>query len=76
MSISYVSDYTGNTVAVQIPIEDWNLLKKKYPEMEIIQETLPQWQKDLIDKRLTAISANPSRLHSIEELYAELDSED
>jgi hypothetical protein len=76
MPLSYVSDYTGNTIAVQIPIEDWNLLKKQYPGVEAIQESLPQWQKDLLDKRLQAIADNPARLRPIEELYEELDAED
>jgi len=74
MSLSYVSDHTGNAIAVQIPIEDWNLLKKQYPGVEAIQERLPQWQKALVDKRLQAIADNPTRLRPIEELYEELEA--
>jgi hypothetical protein len=76
MALSYVSDQTGNTIAVQIPIEEWNLLKTQYPGMEAIQESLPQWQKDMLDKRLQAIADNPARLRPIEEIFEELDSED
>jgi len=76
MSLSYVSDFNGNTIAVQIPIEEWNLLKKQYPGVEVIQEGLPQWQKDMLDKRLQAITDNPSKLRPVKELYEALDAED
>jgi len=76
MSLSYVSDFNGNTIAVKIPIEEWNLLKKQYPGVEVIQEGLPQWQKDMLDKRLQAIADNPSILRPVEELYEALDAED
>ena len=34
MNVQYIADKTGHTTAVQlqIPIEDWDLLKKKYKE--------------------------------------------
>jgi hypothetical protein len=44
--------------------------------VEVIQEGLPQWQKDVLDKRLQAIADNPSRLRPVEELYEALDAED
>ena len=76
MELNYVSDNAGNTVAVQIPIEEWNLLREKYPEVEDLSPAIPQWQKDLIDERLQAIANNPQRLRPIEELFQELDSEE
>jgi len=75
MKISYVTDYTGNTIAVQIPIEDWNLLKKQYPGMEAIQEGLPQWQKDIIDKRLMLIKQGPDSVIPMEDFIAEMEKE-
>lgn len=76
MPINYVSDDTSATIAVQIPIEEWNNLKKKYPGMEELQDLLPQWQKKIIDSRLQAITGNPARLHAIEELFEELDKDE
>ncbi len=76
MSLSYVSDHAGNMIAVQIPIDEWNLLKKQYPGVEAINEDIPQWQKDMLDKRLQAIADNSARLRPIEELYEALDAED
>lgn len=76
MALNYVSDHNGKTIAVQIPIEDWKILMEQYPDLEILQDSLPQWQKDLLDKRLKSIADNPERLRPIEELYEELDAED
>lgn len=76
MKVNYVTDHFGHTIAVQIPIEDWHLLQKQLPDMEAIQEDLPQWQRDMLDKRLKEIANNPERLRPIEELYEELDAAD
>lgn len=34
MSIQYISDRNGNTVSVVIPIHEWEVLKKKYQDIE------------------------------------------
>ncbi len=41
-----------------------------------IEEDLPQWQKDVIDKDLKEIADNPQYLRPISELFDELDKED
>jgi hypothetical protein len=76
MSLQYISDNTGNTTAVIIPIDEWNGIRNKYPDVESIEGDLPQWQKDIIDRNLQAIADNPQRLRPIEELFRELDKED
>ena len=63
-------------MAVVIPINDWNEIKNKYPDVENIEGELPQWQKDLIDYRLKIIDESPERLHPIEELFEELNRDD
>ena len=76
MSVNYVSDDSGSTIAVQIPIEDWKRIKNKYPDVDDLDGNLPLWQKQLIDRRLEAISKNPERLRPIDELLQELDKEE
>lgn len=76
MPINYVSDDTGATIAVQIPIDEWNSLKEKYPGMGELQSSISNWQKLIIEQRLEAISNDPSRLHPIEELFEELDKDE
>ena len=34
MNLQYISDQNGNTVSVVIPIQDWEVLKKKYQDIE------------------------------------------
>jgi hypothetical protein len=80
MSLQYLSDEKGQIVAVQVPIKEWELLKSRYPEIDDVANEplesnadLPDWQKELIDYRLDAISRNPERILPIDSLMAELD---
>ncbi|HEY2582095.1 MAG TPA: hypothetical protein VGI43_09815 [Mucilaginibacter sp.] len=73
MSVQYLSDEKGQIVAVQVPIKEWELLKSKYPELEVVDTVLPDWQKDLIDARLNSVRNNPERILPIDGLIAELD---
>ena len=34
MPVNYVSDDSGSTIALQIPIEDWKRIKNKYPDVD------------------------------------------
>lgn len=43
--------------------------------MQTDSNTLPSWQKKLIDERLKAIEENPERIRPIEELFEELDND-
>jgi hypothetical protein len=72
MKLQVLNDNFGNQTGVFVPIEDWNLIKKNYPDIETLEQELPQWEKDLIDNRLKAISENPERLKPIETLFEEL----
>ena len=74
--LQYISDNSGHTTAVVIPIDEWNEIRDKYPGIESIEGELPQWQKDIMNKNLKEIADNPQCLHPIEELFEELDKED
>jgi hypothetical protein len=76
MSLQYISDNSGHTTAVIIPIDEWNEIRNKYPGIETIEGDLPQWQKDLIDSRLEKIKKDPSSLRPVDELFEELDNDD
>jgi hypothetical protein len=75
MSLQYLSDETGHVVAVQLPIEEWEQLKNKYPDLEAPAYAIPDWHKELIDTRLQAINENPDRILPIDSLIEELDRE-
>lgn len=52
MNLQYISDSKGQTTGVFIPINDWNELKMKYKDIEIDGNDIPQWQKEIVSKRL------------------------
>lgn len=72
MKLQVLEDTAGNKTGVFVPMEDWNFIKKNYPDIESIDEEIPNWEKNLIDSRLEAISKNPERLRPISELFEEL----
>jgi hypothetical protein len=72
MPLHYVSDNSGNTVAVQIPIDEWNRITEKYAGIE----DLPLWQKNIVDQRLQAVAENPGSIKNVDDLLKELDKED
>lgn len=72
MRVQIIADGKGNNTGVFIPLEDWTLIKSKYPDIDQIDADIPDWQKSLLDKRLTLISGNKNHLLPIENLYDEL----
>ncbi len=75
MKLQVIQDGNGKDTGVFIPMDDWTLIKNQYPDIENTEEDLPQWEKELIDARLNAISKNPERLKSGESLLKELKRE-
>ncbi len=57
MNLQYISDNTGKTTGVYIPISDWNELKSKFDGIE--QLDVPSWQSDEVRERLNAFGNNP-----------------
>ena len=49
MPLQYIQDDNGMTTAVVVPIDEWNRITEKYADVEQI----PEWQKKIIDQRIT-----------------------
>lgn len=75
MRLQVIQDSHGKNTGVFIPIEDWALIKTNYPDIDNLDADIPQWQKQLLDKRLEAIAKNPNSIKPIDELFNELDSD-
>ncbi|MFO7951517.1 MAG: addiction module component CHP02574 family protein [Bacillota bacterium] len=58
MNLQYISDSTGQTTGVFIPINEWNDLKNKYKGIEQAEIDIPQWHKDLVRQRLDDYKKN------------------
>ncbi|MDB5152687.1 MAG: putative addiction module component family protein [Mucilaginibacter sp.] len=70
--VQYVSNKNGQITAVQVSIEEWEFIKSKSPDIEL-NLSLPEWQTELISKRLASIKKNPERVKPIAGLLKELD---
>lgn len=68
MIAQLIQDNEGKTTGVFITIEDWEQIKKIYPDIETSDYELPQWQKDILDERIKDLD-KPEMLRPISELY-------
>ena len=76
MSVQYISDSTGQTTGVFIPIKEWNELKEKYQVIDIEDKTtLHQWQKDIIDERLERIAKGNEEFQDFDTAIDEIEKE-
>ncbi len=66
----YTFDQHGNPIGVFLLIDEWNSLTEE------LQMELPEWQKKLIDQRLTLYNNNPAGTLEWEVVLEQLDSED
>lgn len=67
MQLQYISDGSGHTTAVQIqiPIEEWDNMKKKYKELgeeERAANEIPEWQMELGRKELQNVATGNTQL--------------
>ena len=73
MSVQYLSNEKGQVTAVQLPIEEWEMIRIQYPGIDHLNAKLPEWHKQLIDNRLKDLENNPALIRPISELFDELD---
>ncbi len=59
MNLQYISDSTGQTTGVFIPINEWNELKNKYKDIEREDINVPEWHKDIVRHRIEDYTKNP-----------------
>jgi len=64
-----LKDKDGVSMGVFIPMNDWEQVKRNYPEIEEITNDIPQWEKDFIDAHLDTADNHPERLHPLNELF-------
>jgi hypothetical protein len=72
MKLQILQDNSGKEAGVFLPIEDWNLIKRDYPEIEELISEIPIWEQNLIDNRLDQIAQNSERILDGEKLIEAL----
>ena len=61
MNLQFISDSTGKTTGVYIPIQEWNELKDKFKGIEQEEIDIPGWHKDIVQERLADYKKNPDQ---------------
>lgn len=74
MKLQVIQDGQGKSTGVFIPMEDWTLIKANYPDVDALDNDIPEWQKQLLDGRLAAIANDKDRIKPIGDLFDELGS--
>lgn len=75
MILHFIHDTKGNTTGVFIPIEEWQMLKTKYADLQIDEieknSELSSWKKEIIDVRLNDYYTNPNDVGDFSKLLDE-----
>ncbi len=74
MNLQYISDSEGKTTGVFIPIEEWNLLKKKYNDFGEVEMDIPQWHKKLVRSRIDDYKKNPGSAMDFDDAMDDIDN--
>lgn len=61
MNLQFISDSTGKTTGVFIPIKEWNALKSKYKGIDQEEIDIPGWQIQEVQERMEAYKSNPEQ---------------
>jgi len=76
MTLQFIHDNRGNTTGVFIPIEEWQVLKTKYTDLQKEEAEnvleLAQWQKQIIDERLSDYYNNPDDVAQLDDTIKKL----
>jgi len=75
MDIQFVTDNSGKSTGVFIPIEQWNKLKSKFRDLEKEELDIPEWQQLELDKRLDQYTADSDQVIDAKKVLDDIDSE-
>ena len=75
MNLQYVSDSNGQTTGVFIPIKEWNELRVKYKGIEQTELSIPDWHKEIIDKRMRDYKNNPNDVYDFDEAMSDIEKD-
>jgi hypothetical protein len=75
MSLQYISDSTGKTTGVFIPINEWNALKEKYKGIELEEFDIPEWHKSMLEERKEEYRKNPDQALDMDSAMDDIEKE-
>jgi len=62
MNLQYISDSSGKTTGVFIPINEWNELKNKFEGIEQQEIAIPDWHIEQVRGRIKEFNNQPDQL--------------
>jgi hypothetical protein len=68
----YNYDNNGVPIGVFLTLKDWHSITETFTGIE----ELPQWQKDMIDQRLSVVNNHPDQLVPLDDFLTELSQDD
>lgn len=75
MNLQYISDSTGKTTGVFIPISEWNKLKNKYNDIDDYAMDVPEWQINQVRNRLEEYKKDPNKALDFETSLKEIEND-
>lgn len=75
MSLQYISDSSGKTAGVFIPINEWNELKNKFKGIETEEINIPQWHIDMLHERMIDYINNPDQALDFDEAMDDIEKD-
>jgi hypothetical protein len=75
MSLQFISDSTGQTTGVFIPISEWNALKNKFKGIEQVENIVPEWHLEIVRKRMTDYKSNPDMAIDFDTAMSEIEKD-
>ena len=61
MKIQYISDNSGLTTGVFIPIDEWKALKVRFKGIEEEEISIPSWHRKLVQERLATYKSKSAK---------------
>ncbi len=75
MSLQFITDSTGKTTGVYIPIKEWDKIKSKYKVIEQDEMEIPDWQIKEVKRRMKAHKKNPNEVLDFDQVMDEIEKE-
>ena len=77
MRTQVIQDFNGLPTGIFIPIQDWENIKKQYPNIEQldINNEIPQWQKTEALRRLEIYKNNPKSAQDFDQVMDEIEKD-
>ena len=74
MNVQFISDSSGKTTGVFIPINEWNELKRKFKGLEQEELEVPDWHAGIDRERQEHYRQNPDQTEDFDSSLDDIDN--